>query len=95
VVVMGPYLPILAVSLGGILGANARYLVGVYVDERLGTAFPYGTLLINVSGSLGIGFFLTLAAERFTIDRSGASSSRPASWAPTPRSRATRLRRPS
>jgi fluoride exporter len=65
---MGPYLPILAVSLGGILGANARYLVGVYVDERLGTAFPYGTLLINVSGSLGIGFFLTLAAERLTID---------------------------
>ena len=68
VVVMGPYLPILAVSLGGILGANARYLVGVYVDERLGTAFPYGTFLINVNGSLMISFFLTLATERSTID---------------------------
>ena len=65
---MGPYLPILAVSLGGVLGANARYLVAVYVAERLGTAFPYGTLLINVSGSLVIGFFLTLAAERFSVD---------------------------
>src|SRR5918992_1090723 len=68
VVEMGPYLPILAVSLGGVLGANARYLVGLYVAERLGTAFPYGTLLINVSGSLVIGFFLTLAAERFSVD---------------------------
>lgn len=65
---MGPYLPILAVSLGGILGANARYLVGVYVAERLGTAFPYGTLLVNVSGSLVIGFFLTLVTERFSVD---------------------------
>jgi fluoride exporter len=65
---MRSYLPFLAVSLGGILGANARYLVGVYVAERLGMAFPYGTFLINVSGSLAIGFFLTLAAERFSID---------------------------
>jgi fluoride exporter len=68
VVVMGPYLPIVAVSLGGILGANARYLVSVYVAERLGPAFPYGTLLVNVSGSLVIGFFLTLATERFPVD---------------------------
>src|SRR5687768_414186 len=65
---MTPLLPILAVSLGGILGANARYLVGVYVAERFGTAFPYGTLLINISGSLAIGFFLTLATERFQVD---------------------------
>ena len=36
--------------------------------ERLGTAFPYGTLLINISGSLVIGFFLTLATERLSVD---------------------------
>ena len=65
---MRSYLPFLAVSLGGILGANTRYLVSLYVAERLGTAFPYGTFLINVSGSLVIGFFLTLATERFSID---------------------------
>jgi CrcB protein len=65
---MGPYLPVLAISLGGVLGANARYLVGIYVAERLGAAFPYGTLLINVSGSLVIGFFLTLATERYSVD---------------------------
>ena len=65
---MAWYLPILVISLGGILGANARYLVSLYVAERLGTAFPYGTLLINVSGSLVIGFSLTLATERFSLD---------------------------
>lgn len=65
---MKPYLPFLVISLGGVLGANARYLVSVYVAERLGTAFPYGTFIINVTGSLAIGFFLTLVTERFTVD---------------------------
>ena len=40
----------------------------MHIAERLGTAFPYGTLLINVTGSLVIGFFLTLATERFSLD---------------------------
>jgi CrcB protein len=60
--------PFLAISLGGILGANARYLVSLYVAERFGAAFPYGTFLINVTGSLVIGFFLTLAVEKLAID---------------------------
>jgi len=60
--------PFLAISLGGILGANARYLISLYVAERFGTAFPYGTFLINVTGSLVIGFFLTLAVEKLAID---------------------------
>lgn len=65
---MRVFLPFLAVSLGGVLGANARFLVTLYVAERLGTAFPYGTLIINVTGSLVIGFFLTLATERLSLD---------------------------
>jgi CrcB protein len=65
---MGPYLPFLAISLGGVLGANARYLVTVYVAERLGTTFPYGTFIINVTGSVAIGFFLTLVTERYSVD---------------------------
>ena len=68
VMAMRTFLPFLAVSVGGILGANTRYLVSLYIAERLGTAFPYGTLLINVTGSLIIGFFLTLATERFSLD---------------------------
>jgi fluoride exporter len=57
---------IAAVSAGGYLGANARYLVGLWAAEHFGTAFPYGTLLINVSGSFVLGFYLTLVTERFS-----------------------------
>jgi fluoride exporter len=60
--------PYLVIALGGMLGANARYLVGLFVAERLGADFPYGTLLINVTGSLVIGFFLTLVTERLEVD---------------------------
>jgi CrcB protein len=59
---------ILVISLGGILGANTRYFVSLYVAERLGAAFPYGTFVINVTGSLIIGFFLTLISERYSVD---------------------------
>jgi fluoride exporter len=62
-----PLVPYLVIALGGILGANARYLVSLLVAERLGTGFPYGTLLINVTGSLVIGFFLTLVTERLEV----------------------------
>jgi len=58
----------LLIAAGGVLGANARYLVGLYVAERLGTHFPYGTLIINVSGSLVMGFFMTLVIERLALD---------------------------
>ena len=57
----------LVVGLGGFLGANARYLVANWIGERYGTSFPYGTLVINVSGSFIIGLFLILVTERFLV----------------------------
>lgn len=51
----------LVVGLGGFLGANARYLLGQWAAQRWGTAFPYGTFLINISGSFVLGLFGTLA----------------------------------
>ena len=48
----------LLLSLGAVLGANARYLVARLSLERFGSTFPYGTLAINVLGSLVIGFFM-------------------------------------
>jgi fluoride exporter len=54
----------LLIGIGGFLGANARYLIGGWIAERYGTSFPYGTLVINVSGSFVIGFFLVLTTER-------------------------------
>jgi len=55
----------LLVGLGGFLGANARYAISVWAANRLGTAFPYGTLIINVSGSFLMGVAVTLIAGRF------------------------------
>lgn len=57
--------PIVAISMGAVLGANARYLVSQWMTSRWPGPFPWGTLLINVTGSLIIGFYLTLVTERF------------------------------
>lgn len=55
------------VGLGGFLGSNARYLLSGWAAEHWGSQFPYGTLVINVSGSLILGFFLTVATERLLV----------------------------
>ena len=54
----------LMVGIGGFLGAALRFWLGGYVGNRLGTRFPYGTFVINITGSFLIGFVLTLLAER-------------------------------
>ncbi|GIV78631.1 fluoride efflux transporter CrcB [Litorilinea aerophila] len=55
------------IGLGAILGANARYLVGVWAGSRFGADFPYGTLLVNITGSLLLGFLVTLSAGRLQL----------------------------
>ncbi|MCX6967879.1 MAG: fluoride efflux transporter CrcB [Verrucomicrobia bacterium] len=50
----------LLIAIGGALGSVARYWVSGAVAQRFGEFFPVGTLLVNVSGSLLIGFFATL-----------------------------------
>jgi CrcB protein len=57
----------LIIGIGGFLGCNARYLLGGWIAARYGTSFPYGTMVINVSGSFIIGFFLVLISERFIV----------------------------
>ena len=54
----------LLIGLGGVLGAYTRYLVSLWAARRFGVAFPYGTFLINVSGSVLIGCVLGLLGER-------------------------------
>ncbi len=58
---------VLLISLGAILGANARYFVSRYA-VRLSPVFPYGTLFINVSGSVLVAFFLVWTTERVLAD---------------------------
>ena len=48
------------VVIGGGLGALGRFLLSGYVASHWGETFPWGTLIINVTGSFAIGFFGTL-----------------------------------
>lgn len=59
---------ILLIGLGGFLGANVRYFVTLWTIERFGTAFPWGTLLVNFSGSLLLALLLAFAANRLEFD---------------------------
>ena len=58
----------LIISLGAIFGANARWAVSRYLAKAIGPWFPYGTLVINVSGSFIVGFFMIWATERALVD---------------------------
>ena len=58
----------LVISLGAIFGANARYWISRATVRWLGPVFPYGTLLINVLGSLVVGFFIVWTTERVLAD---------------------------
>jgi CrcB protein len=57
----------LFIAIGAALGANARYLIGLWAANRLGAAFPYGTLIVNITGNFLLGFVITLTTERLTI----------------------------
>ena len=58
---------ILAVAAGGALGAVVRYLVAIGSARAFGTDFPWGTLIINVTGSFLIGLFAALFATRWNL----------------------------
>ena len=55
------------VFLGGGIGAALRYWMTGSVYRVLGTTFPYGTLLVNVLGSVLIGFCMGFFEERFVV----------------------------
>ena len=49
------------VALGGAVGSVTRYLVGFTIQNRSGVDFPVGTLLVNLSGCLLLGFLIHYA----------------------------------
>lgn len=57
---------ILAIAAGGASGALFRYWVSTGIYALLGRGFPYGTLAVNVLGSLLMGFLYVLLLERMT-----------------------------
>jgi CrcB protein len=50
------------------LGANLLFVIGIWSAERFGAEFPYGTLIVNVSGAFAIGVLLAFVSERVGID---------------------------
>lgn len=58
---------LLAVALGGAVGASGRHLVSRAMVHLLGPGFPWGTLLVNVLGSLLMGVLIELAAQRLDL----------------------------
>jgi CrcB protein len=57
------------VAVGGALGSICRFLLTGAVQRQLGTGFPFGTLVVNVTGSLLLGVLL-----RYSLDTPGVSS---------------------
>ncbi|WP_058247866.1 fluoride efflux transporter CrcB [Tropicibacter naphthalenivorans] len=55
--------PILQVSLGGAIGASARYMTGLMMARLLGKGFPWGTLTVNIVGSFAMGALVVLLAH--------------------------------
>jgi CrcB protein len=59
---------VLFISLGAILGANLRYLIGQYTAKLFHSSLPYGTAFINISGSFVLAFFVVWTTERVLAD---------------------------
>lgn len=55
----------LFIGLGGFLGSVGRYWISTLVYKTTGESFPYGTLTVNILGSLIIGMAMTLLEDRF------------------------------
>ena len=56
------------IALAGAAGTLARYWLGAGIQRLAGGSFPWGTVVINVSGCFVFGLFWALAVERFNID---------------------------
>lgn len=57
---------VLYVAAGGALGASARYMAGIAMGRLLGTAFPWGTLTVNILGCLLMGLLIEAMALRWS-----------------------------
>ena len=61
---------ILAIALAGAAGAVSRFWMTRTIFDWLGTSFPYATLIINISGSLLLGFFSVLFLQKIDVPES-------------------------
>ncbi len=57
---------VLAIAAGGAVGSVLRFWISIWVHSLAGRGFPYGTLTVNVLGSLAMGFLFVLFLDRLT-----------------------------
>jgi fluoride exporter len=60
---MESWYQVVVLSVGGVLGVNARYWLGVAITRWTGPQFPWATFTINVTGSFAIGLFTVFLAR--------------------------------
>jgi len=60
-------LPYLAIGLAGSVGSILRYVVGTVSGRIFGTGFPVGTFIINITGSLFLGWFMETIRYRMPV----------------------------
>ena len=58
----------LIIGVGAVLGANLRYWVSIWAAQHFGVPFPWGTLIINFTGSCLLAVFLAYAAKHTSLD---------------------------
>src|SRR5260221_10472137 len=59
---------LLWIGIGGFIGANVRYFVSGWAVDTLGKGFPWGTLIINFTGSSLLGVFVGWSGNHITLD---------------------------
>jgi fluoride exporter len=58
----------LLIGIGGFIGANMRYWVAGWIADRWGQTLPWGTFVVNASGSLLLGVFIGWSLQQITLD---------------------------
>ena len=58
----------LLIGLAGLVGTLARYLMSVWIDDRLNQTFPVGTLAVNLLGCFLAGFLFHLTEQKYQLD---------------------------
>ncbi|HEY7132120.1 MAG TPA: CrcB family protein [Candidatus Limnocylindrales bacterium] len=62
------------IAIGGAGGAVARYLVDTFVSARIAGAFPWGTLVVNLSGSVVLGILFAIVLEQGLLPSSARAA---------------------
>lgn len=58
----------LLIGIGGLIGANVRYIVSTWAAGQFGQTFPWGTMIINATGSCLLGVFIGWSTNHITLD---------------------------